>query len=132
MAPDDNPEIKGLQEQLAQAEALHERVKARLGQNELAMAELDRATAAVGEMRTGSDRPTLDMETAMQELARIAQAQCATTDSTGEQRWQTAARKQYHKDQALEPVMSWLTNVTEPAPLDPVIDAQADEVVASC
>jgi uncharacterized protein YaaN involved in tellurite resistance len=33
------------------------------------------------------------------------------------------------KDQALEPVMSWLTNVTEPAPLDPVIDAQADEVV---
>jgi len=33
------------------------------------------------------------------------------------------------KDQALEPVMSWLANVTEPAPLDPVIDAQADEVV---
>ena len=33
------------------------------------------------------------------------------------------------KDQALEPVMSWLTNATEPAPLDPVIDAQADEVV---
>jgi uncharacterized protein YaaN involved in tellurite resistance len=33
------------------------------------------------------------------------------------------------KDQALEPVMSWLTNVTEPAPPDPVIDAQADEVV---
>ena len=30
---------------------------------------------------------------------------------------------------ALEPVMSWLTNATEPAPLDPVIDAQADEVV---
>ena len=43
-----------------------------MGQNELAMAELDRATAAVGEMRTGSNRPTLDMETAMQELARIA------------------------------------------------------------
>ena len=67
-----DPEVKGLQEQLAQAKALHERVKARLGQNELAMAELDRATAAVGEMRTGSNRPTLDMETAMQELARIA------------------------------------------------------------
>lgn len=33
------------------------------------------------------------------------------------------------KDQALEPVMSWLANATEPAPLDPVIDAQADEVV---
>jgi hypothetical protein len=72
-ASDDNPETKGLQDQLAQAAALHQRVKARLGQNELAMAELDRATAAIGEMRTGSDRPTLDMETAMQELARIAQ-----------------------------------------------------------
>jgi hypothetical protein len=36
------------------------------------MAELDRATAAVGEMRTGANRPTLDIETAMQELARIA------------------------------------------------------------
>jgi uncharacterized protein YaaN involved in tellurite resistance len=33
------------------------------------------------------------------------------------------------KDQALQPVMSWLTNVTEPAPADPVIDAQATEVV---
>lgn len=33
------------------------------------------------------------------------------------------------KDQALEPVMSWLTNATEPAPPDPVIAAQADEVV---
>jgi len=30
----------------------------------------------------------------------------------------------------LEPVMSWLTNVAEPAPLDPVIDTQADEVVS--
>ena len=70
---EDSPEVKGLREQLAQANALHERVKARLGQNELAMAELDRATAAIGEMRTGSQRPTLDMETAMQELARIAQ-----------------------------------------------------------
>lgn len=70
---DDSPESKGLQDQLAQAATLHQRVKARLGQNEQAMAELDRATAAVGEMRTGSDRPTLDMETAMQELARIAQ-----------------------------------------------------------
>lgn len=72
-APGDSPEVKGLQEQLAQAATLHERVKARLGQNELAMAELDRATTAIGEMRTGGERPTLGMETAMQELARIAQ-----------------------------------------------------------
>lgn len=66
-------ELKGLRAQLTQAEALQARVKARLGENELALAELDRATAAIGEMRTGVDRPTLDMETAMAELARIAQ-----------------------------------------------------------
>lgn len=69
----DSVEAQGLRDQLEQASKLHERVKARLGQNERAMAELDRATAAVGEMRTGSNRPTLDIETAMQELARIAQ-----------------------------------------------------------
>lgn len=34
------------------------------------------------------------------------------------------------KESSLEPVMSWLTNVAEPAPLDPVIDTQADEVVS--
>lgn len=33
------------------------------------------------------------------------------------------------KDPNLESVMSWLTNVAEPTPLDPVIDNQADEVV---
>jgi uncharacterized protein YaaN involved in tellurite resistance len=33
--------------------------------------------------------------------------------------------------QALEPVMSWLANVNEPAPLDPVVDAQADKVVSN-
>jgi hypothetical protein len=66
-------EAKGLKDQLAQAASLRERVKAKLGQNELAMAELDRATAAIGDMHTGAGRPTLDMESAMQELARIAQ-----------------------------------------------------------
>jgi uncharacterized protein YaaN involved in tellurite resistance len=33
------------------------------------------------------------------------------------------------KAESLESVMSWLTNVAEPAPVDPVIDTQADEVV---
>jgi len=32
-------------------------------------------------------------------------------------------------EQNLESVMSWLTDVAEPAPVDPVIDTQADEVV---
>ena len=41
----------------------------------------------------------------------------------------TSGTQTVAKDQALEPVMSWLTNVNEPAPTDPVIDAQADEVV---
>ena len=65
-------ESVGLRHQLQQAEVLRARVKERLGQNELAMAEIDRATSAVGEMKTGSDRPSMDMEAAMQELARIA------------------------------------------------------------
>jgi hypothetical protein len=66
-------ELTGLREQLAQAGKLLSRVKTRLGENELALAELDRATAAIGDMRTESSRATLDMETAMAELARIAQ-----------------------------------------------------------
>ena len=70
-------EEKGLRDQLEHARVMHERVKARLGQNEQAMAELDHATAAVGEMKTGADRPSLDMESAMQELARIAQRSAA-------------------------------------------------------
>lgn len=65
-------EAVGLRHQLQQAATLRERVKARLGQNELAMAEINRATSAVSEMKTGSDRPSMDMEAAMQELARIA------------------------------------------------------------
>jgi hypothetical protein len=66
-------ELTGLRGQLAQAENLLTRVKTRLGENELALAELDRATGAIGDMRTESTRATLDMETAMAELARIAQ-----------------------------------------------------------
>lgn len=74
---DPSGEAKGLRDQLQHANVLRERIQARLGQNEQAMAELDRATAAVGEMKTGADRPSLDMESAMQELARIAQRSAA-------------------------------------------------------
>ena len=70
---DADGEEKGLRDQIEHARLLRERIRNRLGQNERALAELDRATAAVGEMKTGADRPSLDMETAMQELARIAQ-----------------------------------------------------------
>lgn len=41
----------------------------------------------------------------------------------------TSATQSATKEQNLESVMSWLTNVAEPAPVDPVIDTQADEVV---
>jgi hypothetical protein len=44
-------------------------------------------------------------------------------------RWLTAGTQTVAKEQALEPVMSWLANATEPAPPDPVVEAQADEVV---
>jgi hypothetical protein len=65
-------ELHGLREQAAQAQALRKRIGDRLGENELALAELDKATAAVGEMRSGGVA-TMDMESAMAELARIAQ-----------------------------------------------------------
>lgn len=41
----------------------------------------------------------------------------------------TSVTQSAAKEQNLESVMSWLTNVAEPAPTDPVIDTQADEVV---
>jgi len=41
----------------------------------------------------------------------------------------TSVTQTEKKEQNLESVMSWLTNVAEPAPVDPVIDTQADEVV---
>jgi hypothetical protein len=65
-------ELTGLRGQLAQAELLCKRVADRLGENELALAELDKATAAVSDMKSGSVA-TMDMESAMTELARIAQ-----------------------------------------------------------
>jgi hypothetical protein len=65
-------QMTGLREQAAQAVQLRKRIADRVGENELALAELDKATAAIGEMRTGGSA-TMDMESAMAELARIAQ-----------------------------------------------------------
>jgi len=66
-------EIGGVQAQLQQAHALRARVRECVAENELALAELDKATAAVGQMRTDPQRSMLSMEGAMAELARIAQ-----------------------------------------------------------
>ena len=41
----------------------------------------------------------------------------------------TTVTQTENKEPNLESVMSWMTNVSEPAPVDPVIDTQADEVV---
>lgn len=70
-------EVRALRQQREHGHALRQRMQDRLSQNELAMAELDRATAAVSDMKTGSRRPSLDMEAAMQELARMAQRSAA-------------------------------------------------------
>jgi hypothetical protein len=66
-------EIAGLKEQL-QVQAGHAaRIEELLGQNEHALARLDVALAAVAAMRTEPDRAAVGMETAIEELARIAQ-----------------------------------------------------------
>jgi len=66
-------ELGGVQAQLQQAQALQARVRACLAENEIALAELDKATVAVGQMRTDPHRSMMSMEGAMAELARIAQ-----------------------------------------------------------
>jgi hypothetical protein len=43
-----------------------------LAQNEEALGRFDAAIAAIGDMKTGAEGATMDMESAMSELARIA------------------------------------------------------------
>ena len=93
------------------------------------MAELDRATAAIGEMRTGSIAADARHGNGDAGARAHRPAQCGLLIQPGRYAMANSGTQTVPKDQALEPVMSWLTNVTEPAPPDPVIDAQADEVV---
>lgn len=66
-------ELQSLREQLRLHSDHHARIDAALSQNEQALARLDAALAAVSQMKTESGRAAVDMETAMQELSRIAQ-----------------------------------------------------------
>jgi hypothetical protein len=66
-------ELAGLKEQLRVHAEHAERTAQRLAQNEQALARLDTALAAVAAMRTEPDRAVVNMETAIEELSRIAQ-----------------------------------------------------------
>ena len=66
-------ELAGLKEQLRVQAEHAERTEQRLAQNEQALARLDAALAAVAAMRTEPDRAAVSMETAIDELSRIAQ-----------------------------------------------------------
>jgi hypothetical protein len=66
-------ELASLREQLRLHGEHLARIDAALAQNEQALARLDAALAAVSQMKTEAGRATVDMETAMRELSRIAQ-----------------------------------------------------------
>ena len=48
------------------------KIEGLLAQNEEALGRFDTAIAAIADMKTGAERATMDMESAMGELARIA------------------------------------------------------------
>ena len=65
-------ELESLQAQLDTGASQREKVQRFLAENEKALAEMDQAIAAIGDMKTATGRNLLDMESAMAELARIA------------------------------------------------------------
>ncbi len=71
-SPEEEREVAGLQTQLDLMRSQRKRIEAHLASNESALAQLDASIAALTEIRSGSTQSSLGMETAMQELARIA------------------------------------------------------------
>ncbi|MBI3148573.1 MAG: hypothetical protein HYZ17_08690 [Betaproteobacteria bacterium] len=71
-SPEEEQEVAGLQSQLDLLQQQGKRIDAYLAINESALAQLDASIAALAEIRSGSTQSSLGMETAMQELARIA------------------------------------------------------------
>lgn len=65
-------ELAGLRGQLKVRGEQAAKIETLLAQNEEALAQFDTALAAVGDMKTGAERATMDMESAMGELNRIA------------------------------------------------------------
>jgi septal ring factor EnvC (AmiA/AmiB activator) len=65
-------EIASLQERIALHQKQTEKVTTLLAQNEEAMTKIDVTIAAIADMRTEDGQATLDIETAMNELQRLA------------------------------------------------------------
>jgi len=65
-------ELAGLKEQLRVDTEQRAKIEGLLAQNEEALGRFDAAIAAIGDMKTGAEGATMDMESAMSELARIA------------------------------------------------------------
>ena len=65
-------ELAGLKEQLRVDTEQKAKIEGLLAQNEEALGRFDAAIAAIGDMKTGAEGATMDMESAMSELARIA------------------------------------------------------------
>lgn len=65
-------EIESLQERLALHARQADKVQKLFAQNEEAMTKMDLTVAAIADMRTEGGRASLDMETAMNELQRLA------------------------------------------------------------
>jgi hypothetical protein len=65
-------ELAGLKEQLRVDTEQSAKIEGLLAQNEEALGRFDAAIAAIGDMKTGAERATMDMESAMSELQRIA------------------------------------------------------------
>lgn len=72
VSPEEEQELAGLQGQLDQLTQHKKRIDGYLAMNEKALAQLDASIAAVTEIRTGPAQSSMGMESAMQELARIA------------------------------------------------------------
>lgn len=80
-SPAETAEIEGLNRQLEVLAGHRRRVDEYLAANEKALAQLDASIAALAEIRTGGGAAGVDMETAMQELARVAaQAKTYSTE----------------------------------------------------
>jgi len=65
-------ELKALEQRLALRRTQLDRVADLLARNEEAMTQMDVATAEIAAMSTGTKQASVDMETAMNELARLA------------------------------------------------------------
>lgn len=71
-SPAKERELAGLRDQLQVSAGQGTKIETLLAQNEEALAQFDTALAAIADMKTGPERATMDMESAMAELDRIA------------------------------------------------------------